>query len=126
MRTHWKLASLLVVGVATFAALKLGTNEVAGDTPDPSSAQSSDQPGPVADEADDQLVPRLGPHTIPYEEQASAEQGNLDRMAERTFLSQGDVQAATRGIEQEVARTRAEIASRSVGLTGTDEQGVIP
>lgn len=125
MRVHWKLLSSAGIAAAIIAVLIFRSRDVAGDTPDSPAAQP---PPPAGTEQDPAKQYDLGPHAIRYNELSPEEQTNLDRMAEATSAGQGGAshQAFARAAEQAAEKARAETAATQLGLTGTDDQGVVP
>ncbi len=125
MRAHWKLLSGLGLASAVTAVLIVASGEVAGDTATPSSPAS---PAPDLIDQDPSTQYELGPGKILYEEQDAEEQANLDRMEEVTATGQGAAshEALARAAAQAFEQAQIEIATRQVGLTGTEDQGVVP
>lgn len=110
----WKLVGGLGVGAGICAVIAVAAPAL-GDS---QAADSTD--------ADDLGRPyELGPHAIPYENQPSSEQDNIDRMGAKTQGGDSS-EALARAAEQEARRAQIELAKRQVGLNGTDEQGVVP
>lgn len=127
MRVHWKLLSSAGIAAAILVVLIFRSRDVEGDTPDASSPQQP-APPPPGFEQDPTKQYELGPHAIRYEEQSPEEQANLDRMGEATSTAQGagSHHAFARAADQAAERARAEIAAAQLGLTGTEDQGVVP
>ncbi len=131
MRIHLKL-----LGSAGLAAgiivLIVQSRDVAGDTPDSQASDPSPAPAvpaePAAADPDPSLQYDLGPHAIPYEELSAEEQQNLDRMAATTASSQPEESHLVfeRAAQQAAERARAETAAAQLGLTGLEDQGVVP
>lgn len=70
----------------------------------------------------------LGPDAISYEQMSPSQQDEVDAVQATTDAAQtaDSVASFARATADTVGRAKAEIAARSVGLSGTEEDAVIP
>lgn len=120
----WKLlggAGLAAVAVFVIVGR---SDEVAGEPTDQADTQTQLMPG----EHEPGKLYDLGPGAIPYGQQDTVEQANIDRVKAQLEANQPTAShdAYGRAVDQAVVQAQAEIAERKVGLEGVEEQGVVP
>jgi len=130
MRTRWKIVGGSGIASIWIVAILIGqTGKVSGDTSsststptttptavDPASAQDPNQPYP------------LGPGAIAYESLSAADKAAVDHVQENVDTSQppSSYAAFATATAWTADRVQVEVAARQLGLTGTEQDGVIP
>jgi hypothetical protein len=122
MRMRWKILSGCgVVCICTFAIVVGQTGVVQGDT-------AASPPRSVAPVQNPNEPYPQGPGAIPYEQLGATDKLAVDQIQETTDTRQPP--SSYQGWAAATAWTRqqaeAEIASRSVGLVGAANEGVVP
>lgn len=129
MRTGWKvLGGTGAAGVLVAVLIVAQTRRVRGDTASTATGSEATTPDTGPPRPDPNKPFPEGPETIRYEQLSEDEKKSVDLIRETLETSQPASShqawaAATAWTGQQAA---AEIAARSVGLTGTAEDGVVP
>lgn len=130
MRTRWKILGGASVAGIWATAIMLGHTGAAADnsssSPEPSTA-SSNALEPESEHDPNTPYP-LGPGAIPYESLGPAEKAAVDSVEETVETSQppSSYEAFAAATAWTGERAQAEVAARGVGLTGTEQDGVLP
>lgn len=126
MRVRWTLlGSAGAAGFLIAVAIIARATDVAGD---PTASPSSNTAEPPIAEIRPGEPLQLGPHAIPYEALSPEDQAGVDRMIEQEEANQpaSSIAAMKRSADQAADAAGAEVAARNVGMTGLDDQGVVP
>lgn len=128
MRARWKILGGTSIASAVVTALIVGqSGEAKSDTT--VSVPSGPNPSTPAEDVHDPLTPYpLGPHPIEYDQLSTADKAGVDLIQETTETSQpaSSYQAWAAATAYTGQQAEAEIAARGVGLTGTEQDGVVP